>query len=61
MIRNEIRISYYLRKVSALNIAEYEYNRGKSDVKPLATRHGRLLSYKAALNARLEAERGRCV
>lgn len=61
MSRDRLRISYYLRKAAALSAARYEYSFGKSDVKPLATRDNRLLAYKAALNARLEAERGPCI
>lgn len=52
------RLTFYLRKVNQFNAARFDKLRGRPVKVPPASRPGRLLAYKLALNARLEAERG---
>ncbi|MFD1957144.1 hypothetical protein ACFSL6_23990 [Paenibacillus thailandensis] len=51
------RIAYLLRKMNAYQMQRYAYFRRSSAYTPPASRYDRLLAYKDALNARIEAER----
>ncbi|RED86191.1 hypothetical protein [Cohnella phaseoli] len=51
-------MAYYLRMVNQYNAARIDILRGRPAKVPPRNRPARLLSYKLALNARIEAERG---
>jgi hypothetical protein len=53
------RTRWYLRKVNRYSFARFELLRGRPVQVPPASRSQRLLAYKLALNARVEAERRR--
>jgi hypothetical protein len=54
-----LRMAFYLRAVNRYNGARFDILRGRPVKVPPASRPDRLLCYKLALSARLEAERGR--
>ncbi|MFD0675296.1 MULTISPECIES: hypothetical protein [unclassified Paenibacillus] len=52
------RISYYVRKVNAYNLARFDFIRCRSAKQPPASRPLRLLAYKAAMYRRIHVGKG---